>query len=56
MGYRYEVYDGNSNGFAESNEISHFADAVVTFEYRNMFFDDRIEYTHTASGTSSRDR
>jgi hypothetical protein len=49
MGYRYEVYDGNSNGFAESTEISHFADAVVTFEYRNMFFDDRIEYTHTGS-------
>jgi hypothetical protein len=56
-GYRYEIWDGNtgaktSTGAADTGEngdSSHFADMVVGFEYQNLFFDEKIEYTHTGS-------
>lgn len=49
-GYRYEIYDGNTGGtLAENGETNHFADLVTAFEYKNLFFEDRVEYSHTAS-------
>ena len=47
VGYRYENYDANSNGSGDHDE-DHFADIVASFDYKNLLFDDRIEYTHTA--------
>jgi len=50
LGYRYEIYDGNTGGtLAENGETNHFADLVTAFEYKNLFFEDRVEYSHTAS-------
>jgi len=56
-GYRYEIWDGNtgattSTGAADTNEngdSSHYADLVAGFEYKNLFFDEAVEYTHTGS-------
>jgi putative salt-induced outer membrane protein YdiY len=48
-GYRYELYDGNT-GPGPNNEDgsdAHLADMVAAFEYKNLFFEDRIEWTHT---------
>lgn len=50
VGYRYEIYDGNTGaGVAKNGDTDHFADVVAGFEYKNLFFDDRVEYTHTGS-------
>lgn len=51
-GYRYESYDGNTGETppAENSDSNHFVDLVAAFEYKNMFFEDRIEYSHTGSG------
>jgi len=49
VGYRYEVYDGNSNTAFASTDIDQFVDAVAGFEYKNLLFDDKIEWTHTGS-------
>ncbi len=51
-GYRYESYDGNTGETppAENSDSNHFADLVAAFEYKNLFFEDRIEYSHTGSG------
>lgn len=49
FGYRYEVYDGNSNSPGDDTQINNFADAILALEYRNLFFDDRLEYLQTAS-------
>ena len=49
-GYRYEAYDGNTGGtVSENGDTDHYADLVVAFEYANLFFDDRLEYTQTGS-------
>ena len=49
-GYRYEIWDGNTGGPTDENgDTSHFADMVVGFEYKNLFFDEKVEYTHTGS-------
>jgi putative salt-induced outer membrane protein YdiY len=49
-GYRYEIYDGNTGGtVAENGDTDHYADLVAAFEYANLLFDDRLEYTHTGS-------
>ncbi len=50
LGYRYEIYDGNTGaGIASNGDTDHFVDIVAGFKYRNLFFDDRVEYTHTGS-------
>ncbi len=54
VGYRYEIYDGNTNGgtgtgVAENGDKDHFADLVAGFDYANLMFDGRIEFTHTGS-------
>ena len=49
-GYRYEIWDGNTGaGTDENGDSSHYADLVVGFEYKNLFFDEAVEYTHTGS-------
>lgn len=50
VGYRFEVYglppaETNQNG----NDSAHFADLIAGFEYKNMLFDNKIDYTHTGS-------
>jgi len=49
VGYRYEVYDGNAGVAQDDTDVDHLIDAVLGFEYKNMLFDDRIEWTHTGS-------
>ena len=58
-GYRYEIWDGNTGaktspppGVADTGEngdTSHYADLVVGFEYKDLFFDGNVEYTHTGA-------
>lgn len=49
-GYRYEIWDGNTGaGTDENGDASHYADLVAGFEYKNLFFDEAVEYTHTGS-------
>jgi putative salt-induced outer membrane protein YdiY len=54
IGYRYEVYDGNTDntggtaGDFMDTDIDHLVDLVAAFEYKNMLFDDKIDFTHTA--------
>lgn len=47
LGYRYEVYDGNTNTANADTNMDQFVDAVLGFEYKNMLFDDKIEWTYT---------
>ncbi len=58
IGYRYELYDGNTGVLAagptppagtaiNSGDTDHFVDVVAAFEYKNLLFDDKIEFTHT---------
>ena len=57
VGYRFEVYDGNTGPSTEAGfvgdlvksngDTDHFADVFAAFEYMNLLFDDKIEWTHT---------
>ncbi len=57
LGYRYELFDGNTGinldtGLFDGEKNgydSQFADAIAGFEYRNLFFDGAMEWTHTGS-------
>lgn len=54
FGYRFEMYDGNSGpiippNFQENGTTQHLAEVVAGFEYKNSLFEDRVNYTHTAS-------
>lgn len=57
LGYRYELFDGNTGINLETGLFdggnngydSQFADAILAFEYRNLFFDGKMEWTHTGS-------
>ena len=49
IGYRYEVYDGNSNEGGNNTDRDQFVDLALGFEYKNLFFEDKIEYTHTGA-------
>jgi hypothetical protein len=50
MGYRFEIYDGNTHSTVANNgDTDNFADVVVAADYKNLFFDDKIEYSHTLS-------
>jgi hypothetical protein len=49
-GYRYESWDGNTGSTpADNGSTDHFGDMVVGFEYKNLFFDEKVEYSHTGS-------
>jgi|GEM_PF-1665294 len=61
LGYRYEVYDGNGTSPDPAapgdpkdpgveTDFRNYADIVVGFEYKELFFDERVEWTHTGSG------
>ncbi|MEZ4292951.1 MAG: DUF481 domain-containing protein [Myxococcota bacterium] len=47
VGYRFDKFDGNGNQAGAFNSESHFVDLVAGFEYKNLLFDDRMEFTHT---------
>lgn len=52
LGYRFEIYDlTTAPGDAQRGQYDddQFVDVVVGFEYKNLLFDDKIEYTHTGS-------
>ena len=57
LGYRYELFDGNTGPNRETFVFdgqdngfdSQFADAIASFEYRNLLFDGAMEFTHTGS-------
>ena len=49
VGYRYEVFDGDNGDPNANKSQDNFADLVAAFEYKNLLFDDRIEFTHTGS-------
>lgn len=54
FGYRFEMYDGNTGPvipprFNENGTTQHLAEVVAGFEYKNKLFDDKVNYTHTAS-------
>ena len=56
IGYRYELFDGNTGpdpatglfDLSLNGYDSNFADAILSMEYRNLFFDGAMEWTHTA--------
>jgi Protein of unknown function, DUF481 len=56
VGYRYELYDGNTGpvpgsvppDFTSGNgSDQQLADLIATFEYKNLLFDEKIEWSHT---------
>lgn len=50
MGYRFEFYDGNLNGSqSENSSMDNYADAIAAFDYKNLLFEDRVEFSHTGS-------
>jgi hypothetical protein len=59
MGYRYELYDGNTGpvpgsappvfDVSQNGYDRQYADVLIAFEYKNLFFDDRVEWKHTGS-------
>ena len=55
LGYRYELYDGNTNVFnADSTpnntgDEDHFVDVVASFEYKNLLIEDKLEFTHVGT-------
>lgn len=52
VGYRFEIYDlDTAPGDADRGQYDddQFVDIVAAFEYKNLLFEDRIEYTHTGS-------
>lgn len=49
LGYRYEIFDGNRNNAGAEKSNDNFVDVVAAFEYKNLLFDGRVEYTHTGS-------
>ena len=49
IGYRYELYDGNTGAAVNTGDEDHFVDLVAAFEYKNLLFDDKIEFTHTGT-------
>ncbi len=52
LGYRYELYDGNTDPNPTRREQGfdrQYSDVVAAFDYKNSLFEDRIEYSHTGS-------
>jgi putative salt-induced outer membrane protein YdiY len=49
IGYRHEIYDGNSGAAGKDTDVDQFADAVIGFEYKKLLFDEKVEWTHTGS-------
>ncbi len=57
MGYRYELFDGNTGPDPETGLFdrsqngydANLVDGILSFEYRNLFFEGAMEWTHTGS-------
>lgn len=59
VGYRYELYDGNTGPstnsdtpgdlVADNGSDKQLADMIASFEYKNLLFDGKIEWSHTGS-------
>lgn len=54
-GYRYELFDGNTGAFKDDGSAdengydSNYADAIFSFDYRNLLFDGAMEWRHVGS-------
>jgi len=62
LGYRYELYDTDTAPFDPGPPIvidenrgrkdqANLADVVVALDYKNTFFDGKVEYSHTGSAS-----
>lgn len=52
LGYRFELYDlSTAPGDPDRGQYDedHYVDVILAFEYKNMLFEDRLEFTHTGS-------
>jgi len=64
LGYRYELYDGNTFGLSTDPVLGppavfldpdlngsdqQLADVILAFEYKNNLFEDRVVWSHTGS-------
>jgi len=49
IGYRFELIETPSTGDGDNYDPDHFSDIVAAFEYKNLLFDGRVDYTHTGS-------
>jgi putative salt-induced outer membrane protein YdiY len=50
FGYRFELYNVTSGRPDRDNyDPDHFADVVANFEFKDMFLEDSIEFTHIGS-------
>jgi len=59
LGYRFELYDGNTGPSTKAGTLGdlvvdngndqHLADAIIGFEYKNLLFGDRVDWSHTGS-------
>ena len=49
VGFRYEVYDGNNNDSDLKTDTKTLADLAAGFDYKNMLFDEKIEFSHTGA-------
>jgi putative salt-induced outer membrane protein YdiY len=52
VGYRYDLYDPDTEETDPDRgrlDHNHFADLVAGFEYRNGFFQDKVDFTHTGT-------
>jgi putative salt-induced outer membrane protein YdiY len=49
VGYRLEIVDVPTGTPESGTDDHHFVDLVAGFEYKNMFFDDNLDFTHTGS-------
>lgn len=63
FGYRYELYDGNTGPAPEASgncnvvgdlvcgngTDANLAEVIAGFEYKNLYFEDRVKYSHTGS-------
>ncbi|MEM9176958.1 MAG: DUF481 domain-containing protein, partial [Myxococcota bacterium] len=49
VGYRFELFESPSTGDGDNFDEDHFADIVAAFEFKELFFDGRVEFTHTGS-------
>jgi putative salt-induced outer membrane protein YdiY len=49
LGFRYEVYDGNNNDPDQKTDTKTLADLAAGFEYKNMLFDEKLEFSHTGA-------
>ncbi len=49
FGFRFERFDGNAGGApSENSDDRYLVDFVAGFQHKNLFFEEKLEFTHTA--------